>query len=221
MNQTLVRRGPDEGGMYRSAGVAMAMRRLSIIDLAGGTQPIHNEDRTVWVVFNGEIYNYRALRAELQRRGHRFATDGDTEVIVHLYEEYGDGLVQHLRGMFAFSLWDETRRRGLIARDRLGIKPLFYARAGGGLLFGSEIKAILASGRIETDLDHQALDAFIAFTYIPAPLTIYRAVRKLEPGHLLVYENGQATKRAYWDVDFAAPRPEMATFTCRRVNCET
>ena len=205
MNQTLVRRGPDEGGMYRSAGVAMAMRRLSIIDVAGGTQPIHNEDRTVWVVFNGEIYNYRALRAELQRRGHRFATDGDTEVIVHLYEEYGDGLVQHLRGMFAFSLWDETRQRGLIARDRLGIKPLFYAQAGGGLLFGSEIKAILASGRIEADLDHQALDAFIAFTYIPAPLTIYRAVRKLEPGHLLVYENGQATKRAYWDVDFTAP----------------
>ena len=205
MNRTLVRRGPDEGGMYRAAGAAMAMRRLSIIDLAGGRQPIHNEDRNIWVVFNGEIYNYLALRAELQRRGHRFATDGDTEVIVHLYEEYGDDLVQHLRGMFAFSLWDETRHRGLIARDRLGIKPLFYAQAGGGLVFGSEIKAVLASGRVGTDLDHQALDAFIAFTYIPAPLTIYRSVRKLEPGHLLVYENGQVTKRMYWDVDFKDP----------------
>ena len=202
MNQTLVRRGPDEGGMYRGVGAAMAMRRLSIIDLSGGQQPIHNEDGTVWVVFNGEIYNYRALRVELQRRGHRFATDSDTEVIVHLYEEYGDDLVQHLRGMFAFSLWDEKRKRALIARDRLGIKPLFYADLGSRLVFGSEIKAVLASGWVETHLDLQALDAFIAFTYIPAPLTIYRSVRKLEPGHLLVYEHGRVTKRMYWDVNF-------------------
>ena len=139
MNQTLVRRGPDEGGDLLEDGVGLAMRRLSIIDLAGGRQPIHNEDRTIWVVFNGEIYNYRELRADLQRRGHRFETNSDTEVIVHLYEEYGDDLVDHLRGMFVFALWDAPRRRGLIARDRLGIKPLFYAEIGNTVLFGSEL----------------------------------------------------------------------------------
>lgn len=205
MNRTLVRRGPDEGGEFQEAGVGVAMRRLSIIDLAGGRQPIQNEDGTVWVVFNGEIYNYRELRAELQQRGHRFQTHSDTEVIVHLYEEYGDDLVHHLRGMFAFALWDARRRRGLIVRDRLGIKPLFYARVGDILLFGSEIKAILAANLVERDLDYQALDTFFTFTYIPAPLTIYRKVRKLEPGYLLTYESGRVEKRCYWDVNFGHP----------------
>lgn len=203
MNHALVRRGPDEGGMFRDLGVGLAMRRLSIIDLAGGRQPIQNEDGTVWIVFNGEIYNYRELRATLLQRGHRFRTHTDTEVIVHLYEEYGDDLVHHLRGMFAFALWDAHRSRGLLVRDRLGIKPLFYAQAGDTLLFGSEIKAVLATKLIERDIDYQALDAFFAFTYIPAPLTIYRRVRKLEPGHLLTYESGRIEKRCYWDVDFA------------------
>src|SRR5713226_6787934 len=184
MNSTLVRRGPDEGGSFRDSGVGLAMRRLSIIDLDGGRQPIHNEDRTVWVVYNGEIYNYRELRAALVQRGHLFQTSTDTEVIVHLYEEYGDDLVHHLRGMFAFALWDARRTRGLLVRDRLGIKPLFYAQVGQTLLFGSEIKAVLASGLVDQKLDYQALDAFITFTYIPAPLTIYKAVRKLEPGYL-------------------------------------
>jgi len=204
MNQTLLRRGPDEDGVFREPGVGMAMRRLSIIDLSGGRQPIQNEDGTVWTVFNGEIYNYRELRADLLKRGHRFRTNTDTEVIVHLYEEYGDDLVHHLRGMFAFSLWDKNRRRGLLARDRLGIKPLFYAQAGDVLLFGSEIKAVLAAGLVERDLDYQALDAFFTFTYIPAPLTIYRKVHKLEPGHLLTYESGRIEKRCYWDLDFGA-----------------
>lgn len=204
MNDALVRRGPDEGGIFLDAGVGLAMRRLSIIDLAGGRQPIQNEDGTIWTVFNGEIYNYRELRAALLQRGHRFRTHTDTEVIVHLYEEHGDDLVHHLRGMFAFALWDARRNRGLLVRDRLGIKPLFYARAGEALLFGSEIKAVLAANLVGRDLDYQALDAFFAYTYIPAPLTIYRDVRKLEPGHLLTYESGRIEKRRYWDVDFAA-----------------
>jgi asparagine synthase (glutamine-hydrolysing) len=205
MNNTLVRRGPDEGGNFRNSEVGLAMRRLSIIDLEGGRQPIHNEDASVWVIFNGEIYNYRELRAVLLQRGHRFQTNTDTEVIVHLYEEYGDDLVHHLRGMFAFSLWDSRRRRGLIARDRLGIKPLFYAQAGGTLLFGSEIKAVLASGMVGRELDYQALDAFMTYTYIPAPLTIYREVRKLEPGHLVIWESGRVEDRQYWDLDVAQP----------------
>ena len=205
MNQTLIRRGPDDGGEFRDGGVGLAMRRLSIIDLAGGRQPIHNEDRTVWVVFNGEIYNFRELRADLQARGHRFETNSDTEVIVHLYEEYGDDLVDHLRGMFAFALWDAPRRRGLLARDRLGIKPLYYAAIGDTLLFGSELKSVLASGLVGRELDYQAIDAYFAFTYIPAPLTIYRQIRKLEPGHLLVHESGRVRKRCYWDLDVSAP----------------
>ncbi|MCI0590547.1 MAG: asparagine synthase (glutamine-hydrolyzing) [Gammaproteobacteria bacterium] len=205
MNNTLVRRGPDEGGTFRESGVGLAMRRLSIIDLHGGRQPIQNEDATVWVVFNGEIYNYRDLRSALLQRGHRFETNSDTEVIVHLYEEYGDKLVDHLRGMFAFALWDTRRRRGLIARDRLGIKPLFYAQVGGTLLFGSEIKAVLASGMVSRELDYQALDAFMTYTYIPAPLTIYRELRKLEPGHLLIWESRRVEDRQYWDLDVARP----------------
>ena len=208
MNETLERRGPDEGGTYRAAGVGLAMRRLSIIDLKGGRQPISNEDGTIRVVYNGEIYNYRELRATLQQRGHRFRTDTDTEVIVHLYEEYGDELVDHLRGMFAFCLWDSRRERALVVRDRLGIKPLFYAQVGEVLLFGSEIKAILASRVVDRDLDYQALDAFMTFTYIPAPLSIYKSVRKLDPGHMLVYESGRVKKRCYWDVDFAAVNQE-------------
>jgi asparagine synthase (glutamine-hydrolysing) len=208
MNLTLERRGPDDQGVFREPGVGLAMRRLSIIDLGGGHQPIHNEDRSVWVVFNGEIYNYRELRDALLKRGHHFETSSDTEVIVHLYEEYGDDFVKHLRGMFAIALWDARRKRGLIARDRLGIKPLFYAEVGGTVLFGSEIKAILASGAVSRDLDHQALDAYFTFTYIPAPLTIYRAVRKLEPGHLLVCEGGRMSKRRYWDLDVSWPDRE-------------
>lgn len=209
MNHVLLRRGPDDGGVFSGAGAGLAMRRLGIIDLAGGRQPIRNEDGTVWAVCNGEIYNYRELRAALRQRGHRFRTDADTEVIVHLYEEHGDEMVHHLRGMFAFALWDARRNRGLIARDRLGIKPLFHAQVGGALLFGSEIKAILASNLVDRDLDHQALDAFIAFTYIPAPLTVYRAIRKLEPGHLLVYESGRVEQRRYWDVDFSRTDHEI------------
>lgn len=201
MNLSLIRRGPDDGGTYFEPGVGLAMRRLSIIDLGGGHQPIHNEDRSVWVVFNGEIYNYRELRKDLLARGHAFETESDTEVIVHLYEEYGDDVVSHLQGMFAFALWDTRNRRALIARDRLGIKPLYYAIDRDTVVFGSEIKALLASDRIASTIDPQALDAFLAFTYIPAPLTIYAGIRKLEPGCLLTVENGRTQIRRYWDLD--------------------
>lgn len=203
MNRTLERRGPDDGGTYIDKGVGLAMRRLSIIDLGGGHQPMRNEDETVWVVFNGEIYNYRELRDDLQRRGHRFRTDSDTEVIVHLYEEHGDDLVHHLQGMFAFALWDANMKRAMIARDRLGIKPLFYSMVGNSLVFGSEIKAVLGSGLVKTNIDFQALDSYLAFTYVPAPLTIYAAVRKLEPGCLLVAQSGSTRVRRYWDLDMS------------------
>ena len=204
MNDAIVRRGPDAEGYHVQPGVGLAMRRLSIIDLAGGDQPIYNEDGSVAVVFNGEIYNYRELRDELERRGHRFRTHSDTEVLVHLYEDTGIDLVDRLRGMFAFALWDAARERGFLVRDRLGIKPLHYAEVGGALVFGSEIKSILAAGVVARRLDHQALDAYLALTYIPAPLTIHEGIRKLEPGHLIEFGAGRVHIREYWDVDFSA-----------------
>ena len=214
MNDSLVRRGPDDGGLYTARGIGMAMRRLSIIDLGGGHQPIGNEDNTIQVVYNGEIYNYRQLRESLQQRGHIFRTDSDTEVLVHLYEEYGDALVEHLEGMFAFSIWDSVRELLVIARDRLGIKPLYYAYDGRNLVYGSEIKALLASGMVDANIDYQGLDAFMAFTYIPAPLTIYREIRKLEPGHVLVYESGRIAIERYWDLDFTTdPAPDRETWS--------
>jgi asparagine synthase (glutamine-hydrolysing) len=203
MNHTMVRRGPDDTGHLFEPGVGLAMRRLSILDLEGGRQPIFNEDGGVAVVFNGEIYNFRELRSDLERRGHRFATRSDTEVIVHLYEEFGDALVHHLRGMFAFALWDRRKRRALIARDRLGIKPLYYAQLGNGLVFGSEIKALLASGVVEPEIDWQAVDLFFTYTYIPNPYSIYRKIRKLPPGHLLIVADGTVDCRQYWDIQFA------------------
>jgi len=199
MCETLVHRGSDDKGFYLEGNVGLAMRRLSIIDLDTGKQPIHNEDCTVWTVFNGEIYNYPELRRELEAHGHRFYTRTDTEVIVHLYEEHGLDFVHHLNGMFAIGLWDETRRQLVLARDRLGIKPLFYAHLPERLLFGSEIKAILADGlHPTTDLD--ALSHYLSLLYIPAPHTIYREVRKLEAGHVLVWRDGQITVRRYWDL---------------------
>ena len=199
MNTTLVRRGPDGEGYFENDGVGFAMRRLAIIDLEGGWQPLYNEDRSVVVVMNGEIYNYQALQAQLRDRGHRLATNSDTEVLVHLYEEYGDSLVDHLEGMFAFALWDRSRRRLLIARDRLGIKPLYYAQSKGQIVFGSEIKAVLASGRVATDIDYSAIDQFFAHNFIPAPLSVYRSIRKLPPGSRLVVEvDGTSRIERYW-----------------------
>ena len=204
MCETLVHRGPDDEGFYLNGNVGLAMRRLAIIDLDTGRQPVHNEDRTIWTVYNGEIYNFPDLKRDLEASGHRFYTPSDTEVIVLLYEEYGLDFVRYLNGMFAIGLWDETRRRLVLARDRLGIKPLFYSHLPDRLLFGSEIKAILADGlQPTTDLD--ALSHYLSLLYIPAPYTIYREIRKLEAGHVLVWQGGQMTIRRYWDLSLVQP----------------
>jgi len=186
MSRTLVHRGPDSFGEFSDGSAALAARRLSIIDLETGDQPIANEDGTLHVVQNGEIYNYRELRHELERAGHRFRTHGDTEVLLHLYEEHGDRFAERLRGMFAIAIWDARRRRLVLARDRFGIKPLYYREVRGELAFASELRAL---PRGEIDLD--AVEAFLAFNSIPAPLTIFREVRKLPAGHLLVWEDGR------------------------------
>jgi asparagine synthase (glutamine-hydrolysing) len=203
MCDALAHRGPDEDGFYVGPGVGLGMRRLSIIDLHTGRQPIANEDRSVWVVFNGEIYNFRELRDELERRGHVFSTDTDTEVIAHLYEEQGPRCVERLRGMFAFALWDEGRRQLLLARDRLGIKPLYFADLGGRLVFGSELKALLALGEIEPALDWAALSHLFAFLATPRDASLIKGVRKLEPGQVLIatVDRGIRLER-YWDVRF-------------------
>jgi asparagine synthase (glutamine-hydrolysing) len=200
MCQTLVHRGPDDEGIFVNSSVGLGMRRLSIIDLAGGHQPVFNEDRTVAVVYNGEIYNFRELRAELEGCGHRFSTRSDTEVIVHLYEDLGVDCVHKLRGMFAFALYDQKRRSLLLARDRLGIKPLHYALVQGSILFGSEIKAILAVRPDLAVVDPQSLLQYLYFGYIPDPSTAFAAIRKLPPGHLLEFERGETTIRRYWDL---------------------
>ena len=205
MCQTLVHRGPDDAGAYLDGHVGLAMRRLAVIDVDAGRQPIHNEDRTVWTVYNGEIYNFAELRHELETRGHRFSTRTDTEVIVHLYEERGLDFVQALNGMFAIALWDTARRRLVLARDRLGIKPLYVAELPDRLLFGSEIKALLADG-LRPTIDLEAVNLYLSLMYIPAPHTIYREIRKLEPGHLLVWQHGQLTDHRYWNLAEAAER---------------
>ena len=190
-------RGPDDEGLYTddATGVSIGMRRLSIIDVEGGHQPICNEDRSVWVVFNGEIYNHPQLRERARARGHRFATSSDTEVLVHLYEEYGDGLVHALDGMFAFALWDERRGRLLLARDRFGEKPLFVHEHNGELLFASELTALLAAKPALRELDPAAIDAFFVFGYVPGPGTIAPGVRQLAPGHLLSWSAGQRCRQ--------------------------
>src|SRR6266545_2798377 len=200
MSATLIHRGPDSFGEFGDGDVALAARRLSIIDLETGDQPIANEDGTLHVVQNGEIYNYRELRRELERAGHRFRTHGDTEVLLHLYEEHGDRFAERLRGMFAVAIWDAARRRLVLARDRFGIKPLYYRESTGELEFASELRAL---PRGEIDLD--ALEAFLAFNSIPAPLTIFREVRKLPAGHLLVWQDGRSELTRY-----ARPAPAPA-----------
>ena len=202
MCATLRHRGPDDEGAHTdgSAGVSIGMRRLSIMDVEGGHQPLCNEDRSVWVVCNGEIYNHPRLREDLRSRGHRFATSSDTEVLVHLYEEYGEELVHALDGMFAFALWDERRRRLLLARDRFGEKPLFLHEHGGELIFASELTALLEVKPSLRELDPAAIDAFFVFAYVPGPGTIVPGVRQLPPGHLLSWERDASAcgQRAWW-----------------------
>ncbi len=191
-------RGPDDEGLWVGNGVALGMRRLSIIDVAGGHQPIHNEDRTVWVVFNGEIYNFRELRAQLQAAGHRFYTATDTEVIVHAYEEWGADAIARLRGMFGLAIWDTKTRTLLVARDRVGIKPMYYAVAEGRFLFGSELKSLLQDPALRVELDPDALDHYLSFLYTPRDQSIFRDVHKLPPGHLLTWNDGRLEVQPFW-----------------------
>ncbi|PYV96898.1 MAG: asparagine synthase (glutamine-hydrolyzing) [Acidobacteria bacterium] len=214
MCQSMVHRGPDDEGIFVKKGAGLGMRRLSIIDLPGGHQPLFNEDRSVWIVFNGEIYNFRELRVELERKGHRFSTNSDTEVIVHLYEDLGSDCVQKLRGMFGFAIYDERRQRLFLARDRLGIKPLHYALSDGRLLFGSEIKAILAAAPELTSVDQRALWQYMYFGYIPDPATAFHSIHKLLPGHLLEFERGEIRIRKYWDLPEFGTHPPRSEEEC-------
>lgn len=206
MLQAIFHRGPDEDGTLVCGPLAMGMRRLSIIDLADGTQPMFDESGRYGIVFNGEIYNYRELRNDLLSRGHQLKTHSDTEVIVHLYEELGDQCVEHLRGMFGLAVWDRQQQELFIARDRLGIKPLYYTQADGDFIFASEIKAILLHPAVQRSIDLTALRQYLSLKYVPGPLTLFSGIYSLEPGHWLRVRQGQILqKHCYWDVSFAKP----------------
>jgi asparagine synthase (glutamine-hydrolysing) len=202
MNDRLVHRGPDDEGFHMSGPIALGHRRLSIIDLSSGTQPMCNEDETVWVVFNGEIYNYRALQSELIQKGHRFRTRSDTEVIVHLYEEIGEDVFTRLNGMFALALWDARLKKLILARDRLGKKPLYYHSNKQRLAFASEMKALLALNDVPMRVDPDSLDYYLSFFYVPSPATICSGVAKIEPASYLVCQDGKVRKERYWSADF-------------------
>jgi len=202
MCRAITHRGPDDEGFYTDGAVGIGMRRLSIVDVAGGHQPISNEDGTLWIVFNGEIYNHLALREQLIARGHRYSTHSDTETIIHLFEEYGADCVQHLRGMFAFAIWNRNTKTLFIARDRLGIKPLYYKLSPERLLFGSEIKAVFAHGGVRPEFNRAALPEYLAFGYLSAEESCYNGILKLLPGHTMtVAPDGTANIRQYWDLD--------------------
>ena len=220
MNDTLSHRGPDDAGVYVAPGVGLGHRRLSIIDVAGGHQPISNEDGTVWVLLNGEIYNYSELRQRLLKRGHRFTTQSDTEAIVHLYEDRGEECFAELRGMFSIALWDGRQRKLVLARDRVGKKPLFYFSDGKQILFGSELKALLAAGNVPRTLDHQAVSDYFSLGYIPAPKTIYREVRKVLPGHYLVASANKLQTAQYWDLSFAEVQEKTEEQWCELLRHE-
>src|SRR5882672_296032 len=206
MCQIIAHRGPDDDGFYTDGPLGIGMRRLSIVDVAGGHQPISNEDGSITIVFNGEIYNHLSLREQLIARGHSYRTHSDTETVVHLYEEYGRDCVQHLRGMFAFAIWDRNKKALFIARDRLGIKPLYYQLTSERLLFGSEIKVLLAHGSIRPEFDRAALPEFLAFGYLSGDDTFYSRIRKLPPGHTMeIGLDGKPQIRQYWDLNASSP----------------
>ncbi len=205
MAATLAHRGPDDEGYFLDGQVGLGHRRLSIIDLGGGKQPIFNEDRSAVIIFNGEIYNFLDLRPKLTAAGHSFATRSDTETILHAYEEYGDDCVDYLRGMFAFAIWDRRRRRLLLARDRLGVKPLYYFLGSRFLAFASEIKALLAIPSVSREVDPEALDLYFSLRYVPGPRTLFRNILRLQPGHLLVLDENGVRIRKYWDIQYQEP----------------
>lgn len=207
---SMVHRGPDDEGFFIDGNIGLGMRRLKIIDLIGGHQPISNEDGRFWVVFNGEIYNYQALRAELENKGHKFATHSDTETIVHAYEEFGPACAHKLNGMFAFAIWDRTEQKLVLVRDRLGVKPLYYYTDDRLLAFGSELKAILSFPQVPRHIDLEALDTFLTFEYVPAPLSIFRGIRKLPAGHFLTLQKGKTKVTRYWDLPGTEPIDDQA-----------
>jgi asparagine synthase (glutamine-hydrolysing) len=215
MADAIRHRGPDDDGFHDDESVSLGMRRLSIIDVAGGRQPVSNEDKSLCTVFNGEIYNYRELRAELESQGHRFSTNSDTEVLVHLYEQHGESFLNRLNGMFAFAIWDRPRRKLFLARDRFGKKPLYYAATGSFFAFGSELKCLLSLKELTRDLDFHALSKYLLFEYVPVPQTMFKAVKKLPPAHAMtVSADGRVEMRRYWDFDIPAgtrePDPQAA-----------
>ena len=204
MNRAITHRGPDDDGFYVNENVGLAMRRLSIIDVAHGKQPIYNLDKTAWIVFNGEIYNFQELRSDLEKDGDRFLTHSDTEVILHLYDKYGADCVSYLRGMFVFAIWDERDQSLFIARDRLGKKPLLYSRqANGDLIFGSEFRALLEHPGVSREVDYEAIHHYLSYLCVPAPLTAFKQIRKLEPAHWLRWKNGEVEIKRYWLPDFS------------------
>jgi asparagine synthase (glutamine-hydrolysing) len=203
MNDAIRHRGPDDDGFYLKGPVGLGMRRLAIIDLKSGQQPIHNQDGTTWIVFNGEIYNYLDLRQHLEKLGHTFYTNSDTEAIVHAYDQYGTDCPKYLRGMFAFAIWNERTQELFLTRDRVGKKPLLYTQVNGQLVFGSEFTALLQHPDITREIQPEAIDAYLSFMCVPAPLTAYRSIRKLEPGHWLRWRNGEITTERYWQPDFS------------------
>lgn len=220
MNDSLVHRGPDGDGMYVDGGIGLGHRRLAIIDLAAGAQPMFNEDESVVVVYNGEIYNFQELADQLIALGHNFRTRCDTEVIVHAWEEWGDACVDRFRGMFAFALWDRNSETLFLARDRLGIKPLYYAQLPDGTVsFGSELKALMVDPRLVRDIDPLAVEEYFAYGYVPDPRSIYKSVRKLAPGHVLTWRRGAAipSPRQYWDLDFTSRVSGSETEICEEL----
>ena len=204
MNKEIVHRGPDDEGFYFKNNIGLAFRRLSIIDLYTGNQPIHNEDKSVWVVFNGEIYNYVELKKDLEKQGHSFYTNTDTEVIVHLYEEYGADFPLHLNGMYGIALWDERKKKLYLIRDRVGIKPLFYAKTSDGIMFASEMKSLLKGG-VSKIPDNEAISQYLSYGYIPSPLTGFKAIRKLNAGHMLICDGKACSEKEFWDLNGNKP----------------
>ena len=201
MNNRIYHRGPDDEGYFIERNVGLGIRRLSIIDLVSGHQPVYNEDRTIWVIFNGEIYNYLDLRAVLEKKGHKFYTKTDTEVIVHLYEEEEEECVNKFNGMFAFAIWDRRKKKLLLARDRLGIKPLHYRIDNTSLIFASELKALIEHPAVIREIDLESLNKYLTYEYIPAPNTIFRGIKKLLPGHILILKEGKISLKQYWNIE--------------------
>lgn len=202
MRQLIAHRGPDDSGMHLDGPLGFGFARLSIIDLSGGHQPMTNETGDIWLVFNGEIWNYKTLRQQLIEKGHQFRTNSDTETIIHAYEEYGTDAIARLHGMFALAIWDAPRQRMLLARDRAGKKPLYYTRADGDIIFASEIKALLAHPRVRREPDAQALADFLSVRYVPGPATLFANIYKVLPGHWLLFENGEMHEECYWNFQF-------------------